>query len=314
MKMSTVSNANLELKMKSKEVKKRRKRKKALAISLFLLPALVVYLIFIIYPIIATFNYSLLDWNGMSESIFIGLDNFKQLLTDSSFWYALRNNMYLVLVSVFVQVPLGLAMALILLSKIKGTKLLNVLFFLPYLMSAVAIGLLWVFMYDPANGPINMALNAFGFESISWLASNNIAIIAVLIVLVWQFAPFYMILFKASMVGIPEEMYEAASIDGANSFQKFYKITLPFLMPTIVSSSVLAVVGSLKTFDVFYIMVGGSSGGSTEILGTYMYRQTFVNFNMGYGSAISSVMFIIALLSVIVILFGDSQRRKRGEA
>jgi len=314
MKVSTVSNANLELKMKSKEVKKRRKRKKALAISLFLLPALVVYLIFIIYPIIATFNYSLLDWNGMSESIFIGLDNFKQLLTDSSFWYALRNNMYLVLVSVFVQVPLGLAMALILLSKIKGTKLLNVLFFLPYLMSAVAIGLLWVFMYDPANGPINMALNAFGFESISWLASNNIAIIAVLIVLVWQFAPFYMILFKASMVGIPEEMYEAASIDGANSFQKFYKITLPFLMPTIVSSSVLAVVGSLKTFDVFYIMVGGSSGGSTEILGTYMYRQTFVNFNMGYGSAISSVMFIIALLSVIVILFGDSQRRKRGEA
>lgn len=305
--------SNLTSKISLAKANKQRKNKNKLAITLFLLPAILIYLIFILYPIITTFNYSLLDWNGMGESVFVGLENFKNLLVDNSFWYALRNNMYLVLVSVFVQVPLGLGMALILLSKIKGKRLFNVLFFLPYLMSAVAIGLLWVFMYDPANGPINMALNALGFESVNWLASNNVAIIAVLIVLVWQFAPFYMILFKAAMVGIPEELYEAADIDGANGLQSFYYITLPSLMPTIVSSSILAVVGSLKTFDIFYIMVGGSSGGSTEILGTFMYRQTFVNFNMGYGSAIASVMFIISLISVIFILLGDSQRKKRGE-
>jgi raffinose/stachyose/melibiose transport system permease protein len=313
--MATESSVASEvIQTKLNEEKKRQKNKKTVAISLFLLPALIIYLVFILYPIITTFQYSLLDWNGMGESVFIGLDNFKRLLADPSFWYALRNNMYLVLVSIFVQVPLGLGMALILLSKIKGKRLFNVLFFLPYLMSAVAIGILWVFMYDPANGPINMALNALGFQSVNWLASNNVAIIAVLIVLVWQFAPFYMILFKAAMVGIPEDLYEAANIDGANSLQQFYYITLPSLMPTIVSSAILAVVGSLKTFDVFYIMVGGSSGGSTEILGTFMYRQTFINFNMGYGSAIAAVMFIIALISVIVILYVDSRRKKRGEA
>ncbi|WP_226037075.1 carbohydrate ABC transporter permease [Aquibacillus saliphilus] len=311
--MSTDSNVALEIQKQATEAHKRQNRKKSLSIFLFLVPAVIIYLIFILYPIIATFNYSLLDWNGMGEQVFIGLDNFKALFTDPAFWLALRNNMYLVLVSIFVQVPLGLLMALVILSSIRGKRALNVLYFLPYLMSAVAIGLLWVFMFDPAKGPINNVLNMFGFESISWLASNNIAIISVLIVLVWQFAPFYMILFKASMVGIPEELYEAAEIDGANGMQKFLNITFPSLMPTIVTSSILAVVGSLKTFDVFYIMVGGSSGGSTEILGTYMYRQTFVNFNMGYGSAISAVMFVIALASVIIILFSDSQRKKRGD-
>src|SRR5690606_26117909 len=197
---------------------------------------------------------------------------------------------------------------------IRGKKVLNVIYFLPYLMSSVAIGLLWVFMYDPVKGPVNQLLNIFGIDSVHWLASNQMAIVAVLIVLVWQFAPFYMILFKASLVGIPEELYEAANIDGANSIQQFFYVTLPSLMPTIVSSSILAVVGSLKTFDMFYVMLGGGSGSATEILGTYMYKQSFINFNMGYGSAIASMMFILALVSTIIILFSDNKRVKRGES
>src|SRR5690606_23478477 len=274
-------------------------RKKRMAILLFVLPALLVYTIFIIYPILATFNYSLFEWNGISkEKVFIGFENFKNLLYDSTFWLALKNNVYLILVSVFVQIPLGLIMALVLLSKIRGKKILNVIYFLPFLMSAVAIGLLWTLMYDPVNGPINKFLEFFGIDSIHWLASDKTAIVAVLVVIVWQFAPFYMILFKAAMVVIPEELYEAADIDGANEAQIFFYVTLPSLMPTIVSSSILAVVGSLKTFDMFYIMLGGGSGSATEILGTYMYKQSFINFNMGYGSAIASMMFILALISV----------------
>ncbi|MCU9600449.1 carbohydrate ABC transporter permease [Pallidibacillus thermolactis] len=287
-------------------------RKKRMAILLFVLPALLVYTIFIIYPILATFNYSLFEWNGISkEKVFIGFENFKNLLSDSTFWLALKNNVYLILVSVFVQIPLGLIMALVLLSKIRGKKILNVIYFLPFLMSAVAIGLLWTLMYDPVNGPINKFLEFFGIDSIHWLASNKTAIVAVLVVIVWQFAPFYMILFKAAMVGIPEELYEAADIDGANEAQKFFYVTLPSLMPTIVSSSILAVVGSLKTFDMFYIMLGGGSGSATEILGTYMYKQSFINFNMGYGSAIASMMFILALISVILILITDGLRQRR---
>lgn len=287
-------------------------RKKRMAILLFVLPALLVYTIFIIYPILATFNYSLFEWNGISkEKVFIGFESFKNLLYDSTFWLALKNNVYLILVSVFVQIPLGLIMALVLLSKIRGKKILNVIYFLPFLMSAVAIGLLWTLMYDPVNGPINKFLEFFGIDSIHWLASNKTAIVAVLVVIVWQFAPFYMILFKAAMVGIPEELYEAADIDGANEAQKFFYVTLPSLMPTIVSSSILAVVGSLKTFDMFYIMLGGGSGSATEILGTYMYKQSFINFNMGYGSAIASMMFILALISVILILITDGLRQRR---
>lgn len=291
---------------------KKKQRNEIRTILLFLLPAVIVYSIFIVYPILSTLKYSLYDWNGIQkDKLFIGLQNYITLLNDNAFWLALKNNLYVILVSIFVQIPLGLVMALILSSRLRGLKVLNVLYFLPYLMSTVAVGLLWVFIFDPINGSANKLLQFLGFESIHWLASSNTAIIAVLIVIAWQFAPFFMILFRASIVGIPEELYEASDIDGANSFEQFLYITLPSLMPTIVSSSILAVVGSLKTFDIFYVMLGGGSGNTTEILGTYMYRQSFVNFNMGYGSTIATMMLILALISVVVIQLIDLRRKKR---
>jgi len=296
----------------NKKNRKRKKENSAWTILLFLLPALLVYTIFIILPILSTLNYSLYNWNGVqAEKLFVGLQNYTELLSDKAFWHALKNNMYVILVSIFIQIPLGLVMALILTSRIRGIKVLNVLFFMPYLMSTVAVGLLWVFIYDPINGSANQLLQFLGFESIHWLASSNTAIIAVLIVIAWQFAPFFMILFRASMVGIPEELYEASEIDGANGREQFFYITLPSLMPTIISSSILAVVGSLKTFDIFYVMLGGGSGNTTEILGTYMFRQSFVNFNMGYGSTIATMMLVLALISVVIIQVIDIRRKRR---
>ena len=137
-------------------------------------------------------------------------------------------------------------MALLLFAPIRGIRLFNGVYFIPFLMSTVAVGMLWGLMYDPINGAINQIINLFGFENVAWLSEKNTAIFSVLTVIVWQFSPFYMILFKAGIVGISEEMYEAAEIDGANYFQKFLKITLPLLAPTIVTSSILAIVGSLK--------------------------------------------------------------------
>jgi len=156
-------------------------------------------------------------------------------------------------------------------------------------------------------------INLFGFENVAWLSEKNTAIFSVLMVVVWQFSPFYMILFKAGIVGISEEMYEAADIDGANYLQKFAKITLPLLAPTIVTSSILAIVGSLKSFDLFYIMTGGGPNHGTEILGTYMYKQAFINYNMGYASAIAFVMFGLALVVVIIIQYLDYYRKKKGD-
>ncbi|MCM3693428.1 carbohydrate ABC transporter permease [Neobacillus niacini] len=295
-------------------VKRKEKSKQKLVILSFMFMALFVYTLFILYPIISTFIYSFYDWNGIETNrAFVGFANYSELFSDPTFWQSLTNNFYLVGVSVFVQIPLGLMMALVLNSNIKGQKLLNVIFFLPYLMSTVAVGLLWVFMFDPTNGPINKTLNSFGIESVTWLAGSPSALIAILIVMAWQFAPFYMILFKAALVGIPEELYEAAGMDGANDIQKFFYVTLPSLIPILISSSVLAIVGSLKTFDLFYVMSGSGAGTSTAILGTFMYEETFVNFRMGYGSTIAAMMFIIALICVVIIQVIDSiQKRKRG--
>jgi len=291
---------------------KQNKFKSALTIGLFVAPALIVYSIYVIYPILTTLMYSFYDWDGMGAGVFIGLQNYIDLFKDAIFWKALTNNTWVVLTSVFVQIPLGLIMALMLFAPIKGIRFFSSIYFFPFLMSTVAIGMLWVLMFDPINGMINQFINLFGFENVAWLSQTNTALFAVLLVIVWQFAPFYMILFKAAIVGIPEDLYEAAEIDGANPLTKFFRITLPLLMPTIVSSSILAIVGSLKAFDIFYIMTGGGPNHGTELLGTYMFKQAFINFNMGYASAIAFVMFIVALFVTIIIQVMDYYRKKRG--
>ncbi|MFK3960744.1 carbohydrate ABC transporter permease [Pseudalkalibacillus hwajinpoensis] len=291
---------------------KKRNMRKAVTIGLFTAPALIIYLVYVIYPILSTLGYSFYSWDGTNDKTFIGLDNYIQLFNDAVFWTSLTNNAWVVLTSVFVQIPLGMIMALMLFAPIRGIRLFSSVYFLPFLMSTVAIGLLWVYMFDPINGIINQIVNLLGFENIAWLSDENTSLIAILLVVVWQFSPFYMILFKAAMVGIGEELYESAQIDGANSWQKFFHITLPLLMPTIVSSSILAIVGSLKAFDIFYIMTGGGPNHATELMGTYMFKQAFINFNMGYASAIAFLMFLIALVVTVLIQIVDYNRKKKG--
>ncbi|WP_226654875.1 carbohydrate ABC transporter permease [Pseudalkalibacillus hwajinpoensis] len=291
---------------------KKRNMRKVVTISLFTAPALIVYLVYVVYPILSTLSYSFYSWDGTSDKTFIGFENYVQLFHDAIFWTSLTNNAWVVITSVFVQIPLGMIMALMLFAPIRGIRLFSSVYFLPFLMSTVAIGLLWVYMFDPINGIINQLINFLGFENVAWLSDENTALIAILLVVVWQFSPFYMILFKAAMVGIGEELYESAEIDGANSWQKFFHITFPLLMPTIVSSSILAIVGSLKAFDIFYIMTGGGPNHATELMGTYMFKQAFINFNMGYASAIAFIMFLIALVVTILIQVIDFNRKKKG--
>ncbi|WP_160724881.1 carbohydrate ABC transporter permease [Bacillus sp. USDA818B3_A] len=289
-----------------------KKLKGAITIGLFVAPALIVYSVYVLYPVLTTLMYSFYNWDGMGVGVFVGLQNYIDLFKDAIFWKALTNNTWVVFTSVFVQIPLGLIMALMLFAPIKGIRFFSSVYFFPFLMSTVAVGLLWVLMFDPINGIINQLINVFGFENVAWLSQSNTALFAVLVVIVWQFSPFYMILFKAAIVGIPEDLYEAAEIDGANPLTKFFHITLPLLMPTIVSSSILAIVGSLKAFDIFYIMTGGGPNHGTELLGTYMFKQAFINFNMGYASAIAFVMFFAALVVTIIIQVMDNYRKKRG--
>jgi len=304
--------ADRQVMVRQKSAAKYKKLRSALTIGAFVAPAIIIYTVYVLFPILSTLMYSFYKWDGMGVGVFVGLQNYVDLFKDAIFWRALTNNTWVVLTSVFAQIPLGLIMALMLFAPIKGIKFFGSVYFFPFLMSTVAIGLLWVLMFDPINGIINSIINLFGFENVSWLSETNTALFAVLLVIVWQFSPFYMILFKASIVGIPDELYEAAEIDGANPFQKFFQITLPLLMPTIVSSSILAIVGSLKAFDIFYIMTGGGPNHGTELLGTYMFKQAFINFNMGYASAIAFVMFFLALFVTIIIQVMDHLRKKKG--
>lgn len=299
---------------KSHRIKTKRGAGKRWTIFLFIAPALLVFSIYILYPILGTLYYSFHDWKGGSSRTFIGLANYTRILSDSVFWTGLWNNLKVVMSSVLIQIPLGLTMGLLLMSAIKGKRLFQTVYFMPFLMSTVAIGLLWLFLYDPLNGSINQLIGWFGMDNIAWLSEENTAMGSVLAVIVWQFAPFYMVLFKAAMVGVSEELYEAAQIDGANAWQRFFGITLPLLIPTIVTSSILAIVGSLKTFDLFYTMTGGGPNNSTELMGTYMYKLAFVHFNMGYASTVAFVMFLVAFVVVVIIQLLEFWRKKEGNS
>lgn len=285
---------------------------KKMTICLFLTPALIVYCIYILYPIFGTAQYSLYQWKGGADKTFIGLQNYFVLFSDPVFWRALLNNVKVIFTSVFLQIPLGLIMALLLFAPIRGKRLFQTIYFMPFLMSTVAIGMLWIFMFDPLNGAVNRLISLFGFEYVAWLSEEKTAMSAILLVIVWQYAPFYMILFKAAIVGISEDLYEAASIDGASAFERFWHITFPLLLPTIVTSSTLAIVGSLKAFDIFYIMTGGGPNSSTELLGTYMYKKAFIHFDMGYGSAVAFMMFLLAFIAAGIIQGMEANRKKKG--
>ncbi|WP_246315806.1 carbohydrate ABC transporter permease [Paenibacillus foliorum] len=292
------------------QMRRKRVLNKRVTVALFIAPALLVYLLYMVYPIIGTLQYSLYDWKGGPDKTFVGFNNYVKLFADSVFWSSLANNLKVVLASVFLQIPLGLLMALLLFAPIKGMRFFQTVYFMPFLMSTVAIGLLWVFMFDPLNGSVNRLIGLFGIENIAWLSESKTAMASILLVVVWQYAPFYMILFKAAIVGISEELYEAASIDGAGPWTRFSRITFPMLVPTIVTSSILAIVGSLKAFDIFYIMTGGGPSNSTELLGIYMYKQAFIHFNMGFASAVAFMMFLLAFLVAGIIQYLEYNRKK----
>ena len=289
----------------NKKLRDQSKLQYRLMIGLFLFPALLVYGIFNVYGILMTFFYSLQKWTGISNKLnFVGLDNYIKLLQDPILWHSLVNNLILVVTSIAIQLPLGLILALIINSGLKGMKFFRTVYFIPMLVSTVAIGILWSLIYNPSFGMVNALLDLLrlGQFKTGWLGNETTAFAAVLITICWQFTPFYMILMRAGLVGIPTEIYESASIDGANGWKAFWNITLPLMAPVIKTSAVLSLVGSLKYFDLIYVMTDGGPNHATELMSTYMYKNSFVEFNMGYGSSIAAFIFLVAILITSVML------------
>jgi multiple sugar transport system permease protein len=271
-------------------------------VAIFLLPNFLGFLIFILLPVLASFGLSFTKWDLLGEINFVGLANYQNLISDSTFWKVLWNTIYYTLGTVPLGIIISLMLAIILNKKIKGVKIFRAVYFLPVISSTVAVAMVWQWIYNPQFGLLNYILSLFNITGPSWLTSTTWAMPAVIITSIWKGLGFNMLLFLAGLQGIPNTYYEAAEIDGAGSWAKFSKITLPLLSPTMFFVIIMSIINSFQVFDQIYIMTGGGPARSTSVLVHYLYQNAFEYFRMGQASAIAYVLFFLVFIVTLVQL------------
>ncbi|PNR97645.1 carbohydrate ABC transporter permease [Petrotoga olearia] len=273
---------------------------------LFFLPFGVLYGLFLIYPLINGFRMSFFDWDLFGEPQFIGLQNFSKMFNDPTFWSSLWHTIYFVILTVPILVILGFLMALLLNSKIYMKRLFRMLFFFPYVLSITIVCSIWAFLYQPHFGIIDKIFEIIGINYTGWLLDPKTAMPAIALTTIWWTLGFNVILYLAGLQEISDSVYEAATIDGANSFQKTIFITIPLLKRTHALVLVLQTIASLQIFGQVYIMTGGGPQGSTRVLIQYIYDQGFRYFRMGYAQAMAlfffAIMFVIAFIQIRLTL------------
>jgi raffinose/stachyose/melibiose transport system permease protein len=262
----------------------------------FLLPAALIYIGLVLLPVGQAIYYSVYRWNGLGPlEGFIGLGNYARALGDRVFRNALGHNLQLVVLSLAFQLPLSLGLALLIREISWGRALFRTIFFLPFVLSEVVTGVIWNFIYRPNGGLVTSLLDAVfpGLEGTALLAEPRSVLYALFVVITWKFFGYHMILYIAGLQNIPTEIEEAAAIDGASRLQTLRYITLPLLGSTIRLSIYLSVLGSLQFFDLIWIMTTGGPVGASDTMATYLYKFGFQRFQLGYGSAIAVLMFLI---------------------
>jgi raffinose/stachyose/melibiose transport system permease protein len=263
------------------------------------LPSVIVYVLFVLLPMTRAIWFSLYSWNGLGPmDDFVGLDNFRRILTDNVFRMALRHNFQIIVLSLAIQLPIALGAALLIRGNIPGRAMFRTIFFLPYVLSEVITGLVWVFIFRPQNGLMNNWLGAIfpNYQPQAVLADTNLVMYAIFAVITWKFFGFHMILYIAGLQGIPAELEDAARVDGASPMRVLRDITLPLLGPTVRISIFFSVLGSLQFFDLMWIMTRGGPVNASETMATYMYQFGFIRFQLGYGAAVSLVIFAICFV------------------
>ncbi len=275
-----------------------------IAATVFLFPAVAVIVYYMIYPIIDTFWTSQYNWNGISPNkIFVGMQNWQTLLNDSFFWSAFLHNVIVMVFSILLQIPIGLLLATFLDAGGKKFNIFKTVWFFPYLMSSVAIAFLFNYILATNGGLFSSLAQLLTGKrtTVDLLGKNPQALFAVIGVMAWQYTPFYMVYFIAGYATIPATTYEAAVIDGANRRQYLFHIAIPLLSPIFKTACSLSMIGSLKYFDMIWNMTQGGPAGGTELMATYMYKLSFQQFKMGYGSSVAAGMFI--LITLIALIF-----------
>lgn len=270
-------------------------------IAAYVLPALLLILVVVYIPIILTGYFGLHEWNGIGAMKFIGLEQYRTLIQDGKFWDSALHSFLLAVFST-LSLILYLIVAMVLASRIKGANTFRKIYLIPMLLSSVAIAQLWLKVYHPTNGILNSFLVSLGVSNPpEWLSDSSIVLYAIFIPILWQYAGFYILIYYAALKNLPETLIEAARIDGANALQIAWKIKLPLVMEVFKVTIVLAVIGSLKYFDLIYIMTGGGPNGASEVMASYMYRIAFNIYDFGYASAVGFFLLVISLVATYII-------------
>jgi len=274
-----------------------------LSAFLFLSPTLVIFTAFILFPVFFSFYLSFHSWNMFSgDTTFIGLQNYSRMFQSAEFWQVLKNTAIYTIGTIPLNMVLSLWVAQILNKKFAGRKFLRTAFFAPVIISPVAAAVIWRWMYDPNFGLINYSISFLGMNSVNWLNEPTAAMFALIIMGVWKTFGINMVLFSAGLQGIPDNYYEAAELDGAGKWAKFWHITVPMLSPTTFFILIMSMISSFQVFDIVYVLTSGGPMGSTKVLVFYVYEYAFKFFEMGYASAISyflfAVLFILTMLQV----------------
>lgn len=277
----------------------------------FILPNFLGFLAFTLIPVTAAFALSFMEWTSFTAPRWVGLENFQRMFQSDTFWVALCNTVAYALGHVPLTMALALVLAMLLNRKLKGIGFFRVAIFFPYITSLVAVAVVWNMLFSPDTGPINQFLNSIGIaETPGWTSSSDWAMPAVIITSVWRDMGYYMVLYLAGLQAIPSELYEAAEVDGASAWQRFWNVTIPSLRPTTFFVVVMLTVSSFKVFDLIVVMTNGGPGRSTTVLSQLIYQEGIGEGKFGYSSAISLVLFVI-VLTVTVLQFKIQQRRER---
>lgn len=265
-------------------------------------------LLFRILPGLGSFWLSFTKWNLITAPEVVGLDNFRRMLDDPLFWKATLNTVYYVGVTVPLVVVVSLAMALLLNRKIRGLGFFRTVYFLPVVSSMVAVAVMWRWMLNPDYGLVNAGLAVLGIDGPSWLGDSTWAMPSIILVSVWREVGFYMIILLAALQGVPRNLLEAAAIDGAGPWQRFWGVTFPMISPSVFLVSIMALINNFQAFDLMYVMTEGGPQNATTNLVVYLYQQGFQYFDIGYGSAIALVLFAM-ILAVTLVQWRVGERR-----
>ena len=295
-------------------VARRRRIRNGIETGLFVSPALALYLLFVVGPLLYAAYFSLYHWSGLGAAIdFVGLHNYELAFQDDLFRASILHNFTIAGLSILIQLPLGLAAALLLNRRFPGRSALRLVFFAPYVLSEAITAIIWLLMLQP-DGLADHVLRAVGLGGLVhlWLADLHIVLYTMFVVITWKYIGFGIILLLAGLQGIPGELREAAALDGASAWQTTRRIVLPLLAPTIKIWIFLTIIGSLQLFDVVWIMTGGGPANASVTMATYLINRGFQSYEFGYASAIAVILFIICFVFSLMYQRFALRRDTRG--